>query len=190
VRAFAANGFSGASTKEIARAAGTSETSIYRHFGSKAALFSASVAGPFCDFLDEYRATFTAQFDAPWDDDRLMRAFLGGLFTHLRDRREAVRALLVSAGDPEAAEAVGAVTDRLDAVFGALEGFAVERAERVGGYSPERADVWVRLLAGMVTAAAVLDPWFVGPGGEAHHGELLDVMADMVLHGILSTRPN
>ena len=189
VSAFAANGYGGASTKEIADAAGTSETSIYRHFGSKAALFTASVAEPFCDFLDEYRETFTAQSEAPWDDDRLMRAFLGEFYAHLRDRREAVRALIVSAGDPEAEGAVAAVTERLNAVFVALEGFAVERAEGVGGYSPERADAWLRILAGMVTSVAVLDPWFVPPGWESRTEELLDVMADMVLHGILDSRP-
>lgn len=187
VAAFSAHGYGGANTKDIAAAAGTSETSIYRHFGSKAGLFTASVVEPFCDFLDEYRATFVAQFEVPWDDDRLMRAFLGEFYAHLRDRREAVRALLISAGDSEAVAAVAAATERLDGVFAALEGFAVERAARVGGYSPERADVWLRLLAGMVTSVAVLDPWFVPRGWETRPADLLDAMADMVLHGILDS---
>lgn len=187
--AFAANGYGGASTKEIAQAAGTSETSIYRHFQSKAGLFGAAVAEPFSALLDEYRATFAGQFDEPWDDDRLMREFLGEFFTHLRARRNAVIALLASAGDPEAAEAGGAVADRLRDVFEALESFAAERARRVGGYSPERAEVWLRLLAGMVTAVAVFDRWFVPEGWEHRPEELLDVMADMVLHGILAPQP-
>jgi AcrR family transcriptional regulator len=189
VSAFAAKGYGGASTKEIAEAAGTSETSIYRHFGSKAELFTASVAEPFCDFLDTYRDTFSAQVDAPWDNGRLMRAFLGEFYDHLRERREAVRALLVSTGSPEAAEPVAAVTGRLNAVFAALEGLAVERAGKVGGFSPERADVWLRLLAGMVTSVAVLDPWFVPPGWERRPDELIGVMADMVLYGVLKAEP-
>lgn len=187
--AFAAHGYGGASTKEIARAAGTSETSIYRHFGSKAGLFSAAVAEPFCSFLDQYRSTLAGQFDEPWDDDRLMREFLGEFFAHLRARREAVVALLSSAGDPEAAEAAGAVAERLDEVFAALEGFAVDRARDVGGYSPERADAWLRLLAGMVTSVAVLDRWFVPPRWAGRPDELLDVMSQMALHGILGSRP-
>lgn len=185
--AFAARGYGGASTKEIAAAAGTSETSIYRHFHSKAGLFSAAVAEPFAALLDEYRATLAGQFDEPWDDVRLMREFLGEFFTHLRGRREAVIALVASAGDPEAAEAAGVAAARLDEVFAALEGFAAERAHRAGGYSPERADVWLRLLAGMVTAVAVFDRWFVPAGWEDRSEELLDVMADLVLHGILAT---
>jgi AcrR family transcriptional regulator len=186
--AFAANGYGGASTKEIARAAGTSETSIYRHFQSKAGLFTAAVAEPFAALLDEYRATFASQFDEPWDDDRLMREFLREFFTHLRARREAVIALLASAGDPDAADAVDAAADRLNEVFEALESFAAERARRVGGYSPEQADLWLRLLAGMVTAVAVFDRWFVPAGWEHRSDELLDVMADMALRGILASR--
>jgi AcrR family transcriptional regulator len=189
VRAFAANGYGGASTKEIARAAGTSETSIYRHFGSKAGLFSAAVAEPFCAFLDEYRSTLAGQFDEPWDDDRLMRAFLGEFFAHLRQRREAVVALLSSAGDPEAVEATEAVAGRLDDVFATLEGFAADRARDVGGYSPERADAWLRLLAGMVTSVAVLDRWFVPARWADRPEDLLDVMSELALHGILGSRP-
>jgi AcrR family transcriptional regulator len=189
VRAFAANGYGGASTKEIARAAGTSETSIYRHFGSKSGLFTAAVVEPFCAFLDQYRATLLGQSDEPWDDDRLMREFLGELFAHLRQRREAVLALLSSAGDPEAGDAAEAVADRLDAVFRTLEGFAADRARDVGGYRPERADAWLRLLAGMVTSLAVFDRWFVPPGWAGRTDELLDVMTEMVLHGILREQP-
>ena len=190
VAAFAAFGYGGASTKEIARAAGTSETSIYRHFRSKAGLFSAAVVEPFSDLLDEYRSTFASQFDEPWDDDRLMREFLTEFYTHLRERRQAVIALLATAGEPEAAEAAEAVAGRLNEVFRALEGFAAERARRVGGYSAERADVWLRLLAGMVMSVAVFDRWFVPADWAGRSDELVEVMADMVLHGILAAARN
>jgi AcrR family transcriptional regulator len=188
VTSFAASGYGGASTKDIAHAAGTSETSIYRHYGSKAGLFSAAVVEPFCDFLDEYNRTFSGQFDEPWDDVRLMRAFLGEFFNHLRSRREAVIALLASVGDPEAGAAVAQVAERLNGVFGTLESFARQRARHVGGYSPRLADAWLRLLAGMVTSVAVFDRWFVPSGWQGREPALLDVMTDLALQGILGSR--
>jgi TetR/AcrR family transcriptional regulator len=45
-RAFLAHGFAGATTRQIARDAGTTETVMYRHFASKEELFDAAIGDP------------------------------------------------------------------------------------------------------------------------------------------------
>src|SRR5207253_1579965 len=42
---FFARGFSGATTREIAKTAGTTESALYRHFSSKEQLFHDAVGG-------------------------------------------------------------------------------------------------------------------------------------------------
>src|SRR5258706_15293189 len=49
---FAANGFRGTSTREIAQTAGVAEVLLFRNFGSKAELYSTAVVLPLAEFLD------------------------------------------------------------------------------------------------------------------------------------------
>src|SRR5919197_449041 len=57
--AFARHGFHGASTKEIAAAAGCSEPMLYRHFENKHALFAAALE----DATGELRGRIHEQLD-------------------------------------------------------------------------------------------------------------------------------
>src|SRR5690606_28715789 len=51
-RLFAARGYAGASTREIAADAGVNEALIFRHFGNKVGLFRAAVVEPFRALID------------------------------------------------------------------------------------------------------------------------------------------
>ena len=54
---FIEQGYGGAKTREIARRAGTSEVTLFRHFGSKANLFRETVFQPVNDYLNEFIAS-------------------------------------------------------------------------------------------------------------------------------------
>ena len=58
VRVFNAKGYSGAKTLEIAREAGISEPTMYKHFENKKALFLACFQSIVEDLFSEYRALY------------------------------------------------------------------------------------------------------------------------------------
>ena len=66
VKLFSQRGFSGTTTKEVARAAGVSEAMVFKHFGSKEELYAAIIDSRACQVgLNVY----------PWEaDDELKRA--------------------------------------------------------------------------------------------------------------------
>src|SRR5438067_9232027 len=51
---FAAKGYAGASTRDIAVKAGVSEALLFRHFGTKAKLFERAILDPINEFIHDY----------------------------------------------------------------------------------------------------------------------------------------
>jgi AcrR family transcriptional regulator len=68
---FFARGLGGATTREIAEAAGTTESALYRHFGSKEQLFAHAVADRLRDIAAEGLAAARTGFAELTDDGRL-----------------------------------------------------------------------------------------------------------------------
>lgn len=64
IKIFSQSGFSGTTTKEIARAAGVSEAIIFRHFATKKDLYSAIINFKACENGDKL---------LPWEEDCLER---------------------------------------------------------------------------------------------------------------------
>jgi AcrR family transcriptional regulator len=64
VQLFSQRGFSGTTTKEIARAAGVSEAMVFRHFASKEELYAAILADKTCrDGMQQF----------PWEADEVLK---------------------------------------------------------------------------------------------------------------------
>src|SRR5258705_1090865 len=85
---FAARGYAGTTTKAIASHAGVAESVLFRHFGTKANLFTEAAVRPFVDAVEELRQSWRGQLDAGWDDEATLRAFLGGLYDRLPAPRD------------------------------------------------------------------------------------------------------
>lgn len=64
IKIFSQSGFSGTTTKEIARAAGVSEAIIFRHFATKKDLYSAII---------NFKACENGEKMLPWEEDCLER---------------------------------------------------------------------------------------------------------------------
>jgi AcrR family transcriptional regulator len=182
---FARRGYSGASIKDIADLAATTQASIYRHYGSKAELFVAAVADPFIELIDDYTANLHDQFASSSDPYHLTETHIASLYDHLYDRRTAVLALICASGDPEAQKPVQLVVQRLNEMFEVFQTVSVQVWERGGDYEIEHAALWHRLVAGMVVAATALEPLFLPAGWyKPERNEVIGVMSSMITSGI------
>jgi AcrR family transcriptional regulator len=182
---FARRGYGGASTKEIADLAGTTQASIYRHYGSKADLFVAAVADPFVELIEDYTAAFTEQSRHSPDPYRLTETHIANLYDHLYAKRTAVLALICASGDPDAEQPVRTVVTRLNEMFEVFQTVSVDVWEHGGPYQIEHAKLWHRLIAGMVVSATALEPLFLPDGWyKPSRNEVINVMTGMITSGI------
>jgi AcrR family transcriptional regulator len=185
---FATKGYSGTGTKEIATAAGTSETTIYRQFGSKSELFSAAVAEPFDDFLTEYEQFFSQAMQRDdWTDQVITERSIERLYHHLRAQRNSVLAMIYVHADPSAAEAAERARERIEAFFTALHEIGLRRwRHEPQSIDADRLPLIHRFLVAIVLTMAALDSWFM-PSGENRPDEatLLNAITSFVLRGTI-----
>jgi AcrR family transcriptional regulator len=178
---FAAKGYAGASTREIADQAGVREALIFRHFGNKAGLFRAAVVDPFRGiiegFVDDWEATHESNTMTTYD---LTGAWITSLHALMREHRELVIALITANGFEEEADAGGIpITDAFARPIRRLEKFT--RREMAGRGLSTDPTIGVRATFGMVMSMAVLDDWFFAgvakrPATEAVTREMTDIV--------------
>ena len=191
-KVFAAKGYAGASTKEIADGAKTSETTIYRQFGSKAELFTAAVVQPFFAFLSDYEAFFDAALARPgWTDQILIRECIERLHHSLHANRNSVLALMTAHGDPESQIASREAVRRIDQFFDRLEEMGFERWRRgAGGFDAGRLQFVHRFLVGLMVSVSALEPWFVPSGwNRPSEDQLIDELTSFVMSGVFGRLP-
>ena len=182
---FARRGYGGASTKEIADLAATTQASIYRHYGSKADLFVAAVADPFIELIEDYTAAFTQQSRHSPDLYRLTETHIASLYDHLNAKRTAVLALICASGDPDAEQPVRTVVNRLNEMFEVFQTVSLDVWQHGGPYQIEHAKLWHRLVAGMIVSATALEPLFLPDGWyKPSRNEVINVMTNMITSGI------
>jgi len=179
---FATRGWAGTSTKEIAARAGTYETSLYTHFGSKAGIFSAAVVEPFEQFIESFRATLAADHAAT--EEHLARTFVRDLYGTLEDHREAATAFILAMQDPTAGDALGQARESLKSVFDDLYRSGRARAELIGEAGPGR-PLTQRLMVGTVVAASVFAPWLLADEGDGPSAaEVQEAITELFLFGM------
>src|SRR5580692_6193126 len=66
---FARQDYRSTTTLEIAKAAGVTEHLLFRHFGSKAALFREALVVPFTSFVDEFGRTWRSVVPEETDEE-------------------------------------------------------------------------------------------------------------------------
>ena len=93
---FARQDYRSTTTREIAEAAGVTEALLFRHFGSKAALFREALVLPFTSFVDEFGRTWRAVVPEETDEEELARHFVGQLYDVFVEHRGLVVTLLAS----------------------------------------------------------------------------------------------
>lgn len=149
---FAERGFTGATTREIARRAGVAEPLIFSNFGSKPALFSEAVVEPF-------NASFEAFLDLharlPADREQRSAGFVRSASPFLRDNADLLHAMLKSSGE------VGLEPlHALDSYFARAVSHTQAQYQAAGLKADVPPDLLVRYCFGMLAGAVLFEDWF------------------------------
>ena len=189
-RLFATKGYAETTTDDIAAAAGVTRSVMYRHFPTKSELFQEAVFKPFIEFLRDYKSAWSAQLDDPWDVERIMRMMVTLFYDNLRSHRHAVLGL--ASAQASLGPDVTREVDRLfDEFFADMLFIGSTEADRLGWLETHEIELTIRLVLGMIAAAAVLDPIFLPRGRRRPSREqVIDQLTALGLYGLRMRRPS
>lgn len=183
---FAAKGFAGSRTADIAARAGVSESTLFAHFPSKGDLFVAATVETFVRFTVEI-AEFVARADVSGDEEGTVVKYVGALYDHVRANRDAVAALLTDSRDPDAFEFTDAARQRFQEVLAELTQVARDWSGALGRAVP-RIDLRVRMPIAMIVSVVIFDRWFLPEGGAYGRDTIVRELAGQVLRGAVTDR--
>ncbi len=179
---FARQDYRSTTTREIAEAADVTEHLLFRHFGSKAALFREALVLPFTSFVDGFSETWGAVVPEETDEDELARRFVGQLYDVFVEQRGLFVTLLAAEAlsDEEAADAgIGDIRGAL-AVLGQISAEGMD----IRGLRSSHPDLAAYSTVAMIAGMAALRPTYFGtkqPSREA----IVEELTQAVLHGFL-----
>jgi TetR/AcrR family transcriptional repressor of nem operon len=176
--------------RDIAAEAGTSDSVLLRHFGTKNELIADAVIEPFTASLAEM---VRKRRDGPADPDpvRARRTFLTELHEALSGNRSVVRALLAAEASGADDPVLAPGRARLREVLAALA--EVSRAgggaaDPAGGTAQGDHELTARVVIAMVVAATALDDvLFAVPAGPPSPGALVTALTVLTTHGRAGT---
>jgi AcrR family transcriptional regulator len=179
---FARQNYSSTTTREIAEAAGVTEYLLFRHFGSKAALFREALVVPFTSFIDKFGETWRTVVPGVTNEDELARDFVGELYDLFVEHRGLIVTLLASEGlsDQEMAEAGIADVRRALAVLGRISTEGVAILQMQSSHPDLAAHSTVAMVAGM----AAFRSTFFGARRPSRDA-IVEELTQTILHGFL-----
>ena len=183
---FAAKGFVGTSTREIAERAGVSETLMFRYFGSKVGLFREALVTPFADFVQSFNERWKIAMDEDYNTEQLTRQFMGELFDLFRSNRGLVVLLWAADTHTEGELAESGVFDEVVEHLQTLVEIGTESSKRTGGFKPPRQDLVTRATVSMVAGMAVFGESFYGKK-LPKRSEIVDALVQMSLRTHMPT---
>lgn len=178
---FAAKGYAGTSTRDIALTAGVSEALLFRHFGTKAKLFERAILDPINEFVRNYVDQWKGRSATDHSPEGIASAFVDGFYRLLSDNRDLVLAL-VTAQAYESIEELNEASP-LSRLLDELETVAGHEAE-LRGFKFD-VQISTRLVAGMVMAMALLDEWLFPTGKRRPSRQrITNEMVAFMVHGL------
>ncbi|HTQ17409.1 helix-turn-helix domain-containing protein [Mycobacterium sp.] len=179
---FARQDYRGTTTREIAQAAGVTEHLLFRHFGSKAALFREALVLPFTSFVDEFGRTWQSVIPEETSEDELARHFVGQLYDVFVEHQGLLLTLMASdsLSEEEMAEAGIADITRALTVLGQISAEGMKLRGLQSGQPDLPAHSTVAMIAGM----AALRATFFGPRQPSRE-VIVDELVQAILHGFL-----
>ncbi|MHB8693734.1 MAG: TetR/AcrR family transcriptional regulator [Solirubrobacteraceae bacterium] len=181
---FAAKGYAGATTREIAAVAKVHEPMVYRRFGSKAKLFEATVLAPFNELISTYLDTYQPRPDPSDSLETLARRFIEPFYDLVRERQDLLLALLAASQfhDDFAGEEAVPLTGLAHLIEAMERQTAIEFATRpLPGVDAPAA---LRAAIGMVMGVAILGDWFESDEHRVGREALLDEMVRLCIYGV------
>lgn len=181
---FAQHGYAGTSTREIALRAGVAEQLLFRHFGTKMALFEHAVIKPFAHYLEDYVDRWTQRPAASADAEVLTSDYIGGLYDLLKSNRELVVALVAAHAHED--ELGTSITNALVGPIERVEALTAREAlaRKYDSMDPQLA---TRSFLAMVMGMAVLDELFDNPNRpRPQRDAVVDEMTTLLVYGLQS----
>ena len=178
---FSQKGFNGATTKEIAAAAGVTEAVIFRHFPTKQALYQAVLESEMaCPGFRECLADAQACMDRN-DDEGLFRVLATGIIEGLRSDPRLERVLLFAALEGNEQGLAHYRTFSIP-IYELLRDYIVRR-QREGALAEVRPGAIVAAIAGMAQRYAMLTQMFGFPS-ELSDQDAVDAFTRILMDGI------
>jgi AcrR family transcriptional regulator len=184
---FAGQDYRSTTTKEIAETAGVAEHLLFRHFGSKAALFHEALVVPFTQVIDDFTSEWASLVAAQADAEEVGRQFLGALYDLFVENRGLVMTLWAAdtLTDEELAETGIADIDRSLAVLGQLGGEGID----ILGMESDHPDLAAHSTVAMVAGMAAFGATFFG-GTRPPRDVVVEELTQATLHGFLHRSSN
>ncbi|WP_051342259.1 TetR/AcrR family transcriptional regulator [Pseudonocardia spinosispora] len=185
-RHFGKNGYAGTSTRAIASTAGVSETLLFRHFGTKSALFEETLLRRFQAAVDTFVTTWGKR-EVPQDGDEAhARKFIKDMLKLYRNQRGAIFALMsINNDDAEVRSIFGAAVGCMDQLLDCVREHVLTGpgGKLYPGVDPR---VSASTVIAVVLSVTVLDQWLFESGVRkpAAVSAVDEEAIDYILHGI------
>ena len=179
---FARQDYRSTTTKEISEAAGVAEHLLFRHFGSKAALFNEAVVVPFVQIIDNFSSRWESLLPRIESAEDISRELLGELYDLFVANRGLVMTLWAADAltDEELTDTGIADIDRAIAVLGQLGGEGID----ILGMHSNHHDLAARSTVAMVAGMAAFGATFFG-GARPPRDVIVEELTQATLHGFL-----
>jgi AcrR family transcriptional regulator len=179
---FSRKDYRSTTTREIADAAGVTEHLLFRHFGSKAALFREALVLPFTGFVDDFGRTWRALVPEETNEDELARLFVGNLYDVFVEHRGLVVTLLASESLSEEEMAEAGIPDirRALAVLGQISAEGMD----MRGTRSTRPELAAYSTVAMIAGMAALRPTFFA-GRKPSREAIVEELTQATLHGFV-----
>jgi TetR/AcrR family transcriptional regulator len=178
---FSEKGFDGATTKEIAAAAGVTEAVIFRHFPTKQALYQAVLESEFgCPDIEKWMAEAQASMDRN-DDRGLFRAIAAAIIESYRGDPRMERVMLFAALEGNN-QALKHYRDFCLPLFEVLRDYIVRR-QREGALAAHDPGAILSAISGMAQRYAMFTQMF-GFRHEYSDQEAADLFTNILMNGI------
>jgi AcrR family transcriptional regulator len=179
---FARQDYRSTTTREIAAAAGVTEHLLFRHFGSKAALFREALVLPFTSFVDEFGQTWQSVVPEETDEQELAGHFVGQLYDVFVKHQGLLLTLMASEAlsEDELADTGIADVRRALRVLGRISAEGMN----LRGLRSDHPDLPAHSTVAMIAGMAALRSTYFGakpPSREVIVEELIQA----ILHGFL-----
>lgn len=174
---FGVNGYSATTNRDVAHRAGVALSVLYRHFETKADLFSEAVLEPFVRGFEQLGTDWLRQLGEPLGDEDLMEVFIRDIHDNLSANQHALDQMLFGR-----AELPPAMLQRIRIAFEKLitqlRLMTELEARRRGWMSVQGVDMSVRVLLGMIIGMSSYS-WILAPENDGD-----DVVQGMVKLGL------